>query len=82
MVVTKSSIDSANASSAPAITPGMIIGRVTSRNVSHGPAPRSWAASSSDRSRVSIRARTVIATKDMQNTTCARRMVTSPVDAR
>ena len=47
--VTKSSIDSANAMSAPASIPGKIRGSVTRRNVVNAFAPRSLAASSSDR---------------------------------
>ena len=46
LVITKSSIESAKASRAPATTPGMIGRRVTRRNVCKLLAPRSWAASS------------------------------------
>ena len=61
-VITKSSMERANASSAPARMPGKMIGKVTFQNVVHGPAPRSWAASSSDRSNPASRARTVTVT--------------------
>ncbi len=44
--VTKSSIDSANAISAPARMPGLISGRVILRKVTQELAPRSAAASS------------------------------------
>ena len=40
-VITKSSIESANASRPPAITPGRMIGSVTLKNVVLGSAPRS-----------------------------------------
>ena len=53
-------------------------GSVTFRNVIHALAPRSWAASSSDRSKPASRARTVMATNAMQNITCARKSVTNP----
>ena len=43
-----SSKESAKASSAPATSAVRICGKVTSRNVRHGPAPRSLAASSSE----------------------------------
>jgi hypothetical protein len=62
LVITKSSIDSANDSRAPARIPGKISGRVTLRKVAHGLAPRSWAASSRVRSKPARRARTVTAT--------------------
>ena len=61
-VMMKSSMLRANASRAPAITPGIRIGSVTRRNVVNGSAPRSFAASSSERSYAAIRAWTVIAT--------------------
>jgi len=60
--VTKSSMDRANAISAPARMPGMISGSVIFRNVVQEFAPRSAAASSSDLSKPVSRARTVIAT--------------------
>ena len=66
-VITKSSIDSVNAISAPAMMPGLISGSVTSRNVCQGVAPRSRAASKIDSSMPARRARTMIATKPMQN---------------
>src|SRR5947199_330161 len=64
--------------SAPAITPGMMSGRVTSRNVCQGVAPRSRAASKIDSSMPASRARTMIATKPMQNVTCAMTTVVNP----
>src|SRR5690606_24780392 len=48
-VMTKSSSDRVNASSAPATTPGRMYGRITLRNVCHSLAPRSRDASSSSR---------------------------------
>jgi len=77
-VITKSSIDSANASRAAESTPGMISGSVTSRNVSHGVAPRSCAASSSDLSNPISLDLTVITTNDRLNITCAIRIVVKP----
>src|SRR5437773_1955198 len=71
-------MDSANAISAPARTPGMMIGRVILRKVTQGFAPRSAAASSSDRSKPVSRARTVTATYAMLNATCASSRVTKP----
>ena len=56
----------------------MISGRVTSRNVSHGVAPRSWAASSSDLSNPISRERTVITTNERLNMMCAIRIVAKP----
>ena len=46
-----SSKDSVNATSAPATIPGKINGKVTRKNVAAFPAPRSCAASSTDRSK-------------------------------
>src|SRR5258708_10813891 len=60
--VTKSSMDKANAIKAPARTPGMMIGSVILWKVTHAFAPRSWAASSRERSKPDRRARTVTAT--------------------
>ena len=78
-VITKSSIDSANASSAAETTPGMISGSVTRRNVCHGVAPRSCAASSSERSNPISRERTVTITNDRLNMMCAITIVPNPV---
>jgi hypothetical protein len=61
-VITKSSIESAKASSPAARMPGMIRGSVTFRNVTHSLAPRSIAASSRCRSNPTSRARTVTTT--------------------
>ena len=47
-VMTKSSIDSVNAISAPAMTPGMMSGSVTWKKARSGVAPQSRAASTSD----------------------------------
>ena len=77
-VITKSSIESANASNAAETTPGMINGSVTSRKVSAGVAPRSCAASSSERSKPIRRERTVMTTNDRQNMMCAIRIVANP----
>src|SRR5919109_28150 len=76
--VTKSSMESANAISAPARIPGKMMGSVTRRNVVHAFAPRSLAASSSERSKPDRRARTVIATYAMLNMTWASTRVTNP----
>src|SRR4029453_17230813 len=67
LVTTKSSIDSANASIMPEATAGRMIGKVIRQNVVHGLAPRSAAASSMDRSRVSTRARPTTETKEDEN---------------
>ena len=69
-------------SSPPAITPGKMFGSVTLMNVVLGSAPRSPAASSSDRSIPWTRARTVIATNDTQNIVCASRIVVNPCGTR
>ena len=71
-VTTRSSNDSANASIAPAATAGASSGSVTCRNAPKADAPRSRAASSSCGSRFAARARTVIATYEMQNVMWAR----------
>src|SRR5262249_24443999 len=76
--VTKSSMDSANAISAPARMPGMMSGKVILRKMTQEFAPRSAAASSSDRSKPVIRARTVTVTYAMLNATCASSSVTKP----
>ncbi len=78
LLITKSSIDSANASSAAAATAGIISGSVTSRNVCHGVAPRSCAASSSERSKPISRERTVTITNDRVNMMCAITIVPNP----
>src|SRR3712207_5557533 len=70
-VTTKSAMDSAKASIMPGNTAGRMNEKVTRRNVVHGVAPRSAAASSIERSRVSSRARTTTATNEMENITCA-----------
>ena len=56
----------------------MISGSVTSRNVSQGVAPRSCAASSSERSNPISRERTVITTNERLNMMCAIRIVAKP----
>ena len=61
-VITKSSIESANASRPAAMMPGMISGSVTRMNVTSSFAPRSIAASSRWRSKPTSRARTVTTT--------------------
>ena len=76
--MTKSSIESAKASIAPPKTPGRISGRVTRRKVSNGVAPRSFAASSSLRSKPISRERTTTTTKLMQNMTWAISRVVKP----
>jgi hypothetical protein len=68
-VMTKSSNESVKARSAPAMTPGSISGSVTRRNVWIGLAPRSWAASSMERSMPERRARTTMVTNEMVNAT-------------
>ncbi len=61
-VITKSSIERLKASSAAAMMPGRISGKVTFQNVTISVAPRSIAASSRRRSKPEIRARTVTTT--------------------
>src|SRR5690242_12890236 len=60
--VTKSSMEIAKAIRAPAMTPGLISGKVIFLNVTHAFAPRSSAASSRDRSKPASRALTVTVT--------------------
>jgi hypothetical protein len=55
------------------------MGNVTRQKVTHGSAPRSWAASSRWRSNPARRARTVTATYAMLNITCAMTIVTIPL---
>ena len=76
--ITKSSSESAKASRAAATTPGMISGRVTSRKVSSGVAPRSRAASSRLRSKPISRERTTTTTKLIENITWAISSVVKP----
>ena len=66
-VMTRSSNDRAKASIAPAAMAGARSGSVTCRNAPNAEAPRSRAASSSCGFRFAARARTVIATYEMQN---------------
>ena len=75
LVITKSSIDRLNASSAAAMTPGRISGKVTLRNVVSSFAPRSIAASSRWVGKPDSRARTVTTTKLMLNMMWAIRIV-------
>ena len=53
--ITKSSNDSVNAKSQPEMTAGAMMGNVTRRNASNGVEPKSYAASSSDISKVARR---------------------------
>ena len=64
-------MDSVNAISPPAITPGMISGRVMWRNAFQGEAPQSRAASKMLSSMPARLVRTTMATKPMQNAMCA-----------
>ncbi len=77
-VVTKSSNDSVNASSAPASTPGISSGSVTRRKVDNSSAPRLIAASSSARSVPCSRASTTTVTNGMLNAVWATTMVAMP----
>ena len=77
-VMTKSSIESVNARSPPAIIPGRSIGSVTLKNAYIGDAPRSYAASITRSSKSWRRASTVMVTYDTQNVTCAMKMVPIP----
>ncbi len=77
-VMMKSSIDRANDSRAAARMPGVMSGSVTRLKVRHGVAPRSMAASSSDQSNPRMRALTVRATNEVQNSTWAITMVVKP----
>src|SRR6478609_284206 len=79
LVTTKSSIERLNESSAAAMIPGRINGKVTFQNVVSSFAPRSIAASSSRRSKPARRAFTVTTTKLMQNITWAMTIVWKPV---
>ena len=67
-----------NASSKPAMMAGAMIGRVTVANTFHGGAPRSIAASSSERSKPIRRACTTTVTKHMENVVCAIAIVQKP----
>jgi len=60
--ITRSSSDRVKASSQPEITAGAMIGRVTRRNASAGVQPRSSAASSSERSKLTSRDETTTET--------------------
>ncbi len=77
-VITKSSTEIANASRPPARIAGARSGSVILRNVTHSFAPRSAAASSRCRSKSTSRARTVTTTNEMQNITCAMKIVQNP----
>src|SRR5579859_807991 len=76
-VITKSSNDKVNARTAPERTPGRMAGRVTFQKARTGEAPRSWPASSIDRSRPWSRAETTTATYDRLNVVWATIAVTS-----
>ena len=78
MEITKSSIESAKASSAAPTSPGVSSGRVTVRNVVSGVAPRSRAASSSRRSKPISRERTTMTTKEIENITWASSRLKNP----
>ena len=78
-MITKSSIERLNASSAAATMPGRISGKVTFQNVVSSFAPRSIAASSRRRSKPGRRALTVTTTKLMLNMMWAMRIVWKPV---
>src|SRR6056297_589335 len=60
--ITRSSSDSVNAKSQPEMTAGAMIGKVTSRNACIGEQPRSSAASSSERSKLTSRDETTTET--------------------
>ena len=79
LVTTKSSIDRLNASSAAAMMPGRMSGKVTFQNVVSSSAPRSIAASSSRRSKPDSRALMVTTTNEMQNMMWAMTIVWNPV---
>ena len=72
------SSDRVKASIQPETTAGRITGRVTLKNVVTGVAPRSIAASSSERSKVTRRDWTTTATKHMEKVIWARIMVHRP----
>ena len=71
MVTTISSKDSPNASRPPASSAERSIGKVTSRNVVNGPAPRSIEACSRLPPSRRSRACTLLKTVTMQNVACA-----------
>ena len=73
-----SSIESANAISAPEKIAGASCGRITRANACHGRAPRSSAASSRCGSIPSSRACTAISTNGKQNVVCAMIVVAKP----
>src|SRR5947207_1057081 len=76
--MTRSSSESVKASKKPAAIAGQISGSVTDRKVRNGGAPRSIAASSRPRSKVSKRDSTTTATKHRVTVVCAMVMVQKP----
>ena len=78
LAMTRSSSDSVKARRNPARTDGAMSGSVTLKNVRSGGAPRSIAASSSERSSVINRACTTTVTKHIVNVVCASMTVMNP----
>src|ERR1700733_11787384 len=76
--ITKSSRESVKLSSQLDASAGAIAGKVVSMNARTGPAPKSMAASSSERSALCNRDCTVIVTYAVQNAMCAITMVVMP----
>src|SRR5882762_5092099 len=76
--ITRSSSDRVKHSSQLEMIAGAMIGSVISRKASAGPAPRSMAASSSERSAAAKRDCTVMVTYAVQKVTCDSTMVVKP----
>ena len=76
--ITRSSSDSVNASSQPEASAGAMIGSVTRKNTLTRFAPRSIAASSSERSSSPRREEMTTVTKATQKVTCAIQIVITP----
>src|SRR5690606_5781382 len=80
LAITTSSSDRVKASSQPDISAGAMIGRVIRKNTLSRFAPRSIAASSSERSSSCRREDTTTVTKEMVKVTCAIQIATTPLD--
>ncbi len=78
LAITRSSSDRVKASRNPATMPGRMSGRVTVTKARSGVAPRSIAASSSERSKVTRRDWTTTVTKHMVKVMWARVTVQKP----
>ena len=74
----KLSNETVKARSAPPTIPGKVNGSVTRTNVRHSPAPKSIAASSSDRSKPINRADTTVITKGNPTSACPPTTIQNP----